>query len=60
MSKIKKCLKCNSYTISDRCKKCNSKTVSSIPAKYSPVDKYAKYRRIAKKEIKRLENDKKD
>jgi rRNA maturation protein Nop10 len=29
---------------------CDTKTISKIPPKYSPEDKYAKYRRQAKKE----------
>lgn len=29
---------------------CDKKTISPKPAKYSPEDKYGKYRRIAKKQ----------
>jgi H/ACA ribonucleoprotein complex subunit 3 len=31
----------------DICKECGKKTVSPRPPKYSPEDKYARYRRIA-------------
>jgi H/ACA ribonucleoprotein complex subunit 3 len=34
----------------DKCPKCNLKTISPKPPKYSPEDKYAKYRRIASTE----------
>lgn len=50
MKHILKCSKCSAYTVSDKCPKCSAKAVSPKPAKYSPADKYAKYRRIAKEE----------
>jgi len=40
-----RCPNCSSYTMEDRCAKCGSPTVTSHPAKYSPDDKYARYRR---------------
>jgi len=30
---------------------CNVKTLTPKPPKYSPADKYAKYRRMAKEEL---------
>ena len=52
MKHILKCTKCNKYTISEKCPDCNIIAVNPKPAKYSPQDKYAKYRRIAKQESK--------
>jgi H/ACA ribonucleoprotein complex subunit 3 len=48
MSKILKCENCGTYSLKDKC--CGKKTISSQPAKYSPLDKYAEYRRRAKNE----------
>ncbi len=48
MKKILKCRVCGAYTMKE--KHCNEKTFSPKPGKYSPEDKYGKYRRIAKKE----------
>ena len=42
------CKKCHVYTLEKTCPKCNEKTISPKPGKYSPIDKYGKYRRIAK------------
>ena len=49
MKHLLKCPVCNSYTMQER--HCNEKTLSSKPGKYSPEDKFGKYRRVAKKEI---------
>ena len=43
------CKSCHTYTLKESCPKCNKKTVSPKPGKYSPLDPYGKYRRIAKK-----------
>jgi rRNA maturation protein Nop10 len=32
------------------CPKCSKEIYQTIPAKYSPEDKYAKYRRMAKEQ----------
>jgi H/ACA ribonucleoprotein complex subunit 3 len=51
MSKhIMLCKACKSYTMSEICKKCDEKTIIPRPPKYSPEDKYSKYRRIAKRD----------
>jgi len=42
------CKKCHTYTLEKVCPKCNEKTISPKPGKYSPLDKYGKYRRLAK------------
>jgi H/ACA ribonucleoprotein complex subunit 3 len=43
-SLIKKCGKCNIYTLEDKCPKCGNDTISSLPPRFSPEDKYGKYR----------------
>ena len=45
---MRKCLQCGKYTL-DEVHRCGGKTIPPQPAKYSPDDRYAKYRRIAKK-----------
>jgi H/ACA ribonucleoprotein complex subunit 3 len=44
---LKKCPKCNKYTLKDICPKCNKKTISAHPPKFSleKEKKYGKYRR---------------
>ncbi len=44
--KIYFCDKCNQYTMEE--KHCNKKTLQKKPAKFSPTDKYSKYRNIYK------------
>ncbi len=41
---LRKCVNCKRYTIKDKCPKCSSATTSVHPGKYSPDDKYARYR----------------
>jgi H/ACA ribonucleoprotein complex subunit 3 len=43
-AKILKCQKCSSYGLSEVCT-CGGKRIPVAPPKYSPEDKYAKYRR---------------
>ncbi len=41
MNSIRKCEKCNRYTIKEACPICNSKDLKNIhPPKFSPLDKY--------------------
>ena len=47
MKHILLCPSCKKYTMLPFCDKCQIKTLSPRPPKYSPIDKYAKYRRIA-------------
>jgi len=44
------CKPCHIYTLKKECPTCKSPTITPKPAKYSPEDKYGKYRRMAKKE----------
>ncbi len=45
---LRKCPKCKKYTLKDTCTECNEKTIAVHPAKFSPDDKYLRYR-IAQK-----------
>ena len=45
---LRKCIKCKSYTLKNTCQECNEETKSVHPAKFSPDDKYLRYR-IAEK-----------
>ncbi|MHA2423192.1 MAG: RNA-protein complex protein Nop10 [Candidatus Thorarchaeota archaeon] len=50
MPHLFKCTKCGSYTLSEKeCPKCKGNVTSPSPSRYSPQDKYGKYRRQAKK-----------
>jgi len=53
---LRKCRKCNIYTLEEKCPICKGLVVSPHPAKFSPEDKYGKYRRMMKK-ITLLKND---
>ena len=41
---LRKCSQCSLYTLKNECKKCNVETTSAHPAKFSPDDKYMRYR----------------
>ncbi|MBR9699144.1 ribosome biogenesis protein [Candidatus Woesearchaeota archaeon] len=45
MKHIRKCI-CLTYTMKEQCPKCKKQTKIARPPKYSPEDKYAKYRRM--------------
>ncbi|MCX6695078.1 MAG: RNA-protein complex protein Nop10 [Candidatus Altiarchaeota archaeon] len=47
--RIMKCPSCGTYTLETSCPKCALKTFHAQPPKYSPEDKYGKYRRMMKK-----------
>ena len=47
MKEILYCSKCDKFTLKETCTK-NHKTASTKPARFSPQDKYGKYRRMAK------------
>ncbi|MDO8556229.1 MAG: RNA-protein complex protein Nop10 [Nanoarchaeota archaeon] len=44
------CAACEKYTLKVSCPSCSSKTLSPCPPRYSPLDKWGKWRRLAKKE----------
>lgn len=56
MRHIMRCQSCGVYTLRDMCSQCSSKTIIPKPAKYSPEDHYAAYRRKAK-EVQLKERD---
>jgi H/ACA ribonucleoprotein complex subunit 3 len=41
---IRKCPACSIYTLKQECPRCSSVTVDPHPPKYSPDDKYVRYR----------------
>ncbi|MFH0798455.1 MAG: RNA-protein complex protein Nop10 [Candidatus Woesearchaeota archaeon] len=43
------CSSCKEFTMKENCPKCGAKVLSTKPAKFSPEDKWGKYRRMAKK-----------
>ena len=46
--KINKCMDCRYYTMNEKCPNCRGKAVSPHPPKFSPEDRYGKYRRQLK------------
>ena len=48
---ILRCITCKNYTLKGICPKCGEKAVSPKPAKYSILDKYGGYRRLAKENV---------
>ncbi len=51
MISIRKCPSCGIYTLRDSCPICGEKTIEPIPPKFSPEDKYGKYRREMKRHL---------
>ncbi|MFP4169673.1 MAG: RNA-protein complex protein Nop10 [Methanomassiliicoccales archaeon] len=47
---LRKCQRCNEYTLGEVCPECGSSTVVPLPPRYSPEDRYGEYRRRLKKE----------
>ncbi len=45
---MRRCLLCGRYTLNPACPGCGGDTRSAHPAKYSPDDKYARYRLASK------------
>ncbi len=41
---LRRCTNCNRYTMQDTCPICNTKTITAHPPKFSPDDKYIRYR----------------
>lgn len=48
--KMRKCPVCKEYTLEDQCPSCNGPVKVVYPPKYSPEDKYGKYRRMINKQ----------
>jgi H/ACA ribonucleoprotein complex subunit 3 len=47
---LRKCPNCEEYTLRDVCPKCDVATHVPIPPRYSPEDRYGKYRRMLNKQ----------
>jgi H/ACA ribonucleoprotein complex subunit 3 len=47
-SLIRRCPNCKTYTLKEVCPRCGSKTVSAAPPRFSPIDKYVRYRLMSK------------
>jgi H/ACA ribonucleoprotein complex subunit 3 len=43
------CKECGEYTLEERCRVCGSLTIVKKPARFSPQDRYGKYRIALKK-----------
>ncbi|MDI6702582.1 RNA-protein complex protein Nop10 [Methanothermobacter wolfeii] len=49
--KMKRCRSCGEYTLRDVCPHCGGATGVVYPPKFSPEDRYGKYRRKLKREL---------
>lgn len=47
-TKMKKCERCGKYTLKAACQ-CGGKALNPVPARFSPLDPYGKYRRRGEK-----------
>ena len=50
-SLIFRCKHCDQYTLSMVCPNCQNRTINPAPPRFSPEDKYGKYRRKLKMEL---------
>ncbi|MBI4258177.1 MAG: RNA-protein complex protein Nop10 [Thaumarchaeota archaeon] len=48
MKLLRKCPKCNIYTLRTECRNCAGRTVTAHPPKFSPDDRYSSYRIAAR------------
>jgi H/ACA ribonucleoprotein complex subunit 3 len=46
---LKRCTKCQEYTLQDACPRCGAAAKPNRPAKFSPEDQYGEYRRKLKR-----------
>ncbi|MEM3852661.1 MAG: RNA-protein complex protein Nop10 [Methanomassiliicoccales archaeon] len=49
---IRRCPKCGRYTLADACPEDRTQTRNTAPPRYSPQDRYAKYRRALMEKLK--------
>ena len=54
-SQLKKCMKCDRYTLQESCSDCGERTILPLPPRFSPQDKYGKYRRKLLMELQKEE-----
>ncbi|MHC1605291.1 MAG: RNA-protein complex protein Nop10 [Candidatus Methanofastidiosia archaeon] len=52
--RICKCKRCEKYTISEVCPYCGGEVFPAKPPRYSPEDRFAKYRRMWKKQLEEM------
>ncbi len=45
---LRKCRKCGRYTLREVCPVCGARTAVAHPPRFSPVDKYVRYRILLK------------
>ncbi|MBU7004390.1 MAG: RNA-protein complex protein Nop10 [Theionarchaea archaeon] len=50
MKKLKRCKACRKYTLGSSCPHCGERASSPHPPRYSPQDKFGKYRRMLKRD----------
>ena len=46
--RMTRCMGCGSYTLKETCSNCKESTITPHPPKFSPEDRYGKYRRQLK------------
>ena len=46
--RMARCMGCGSYTLKEICSSCKENTITPHPPKFSPEDRYGKYRRQLK------------
>jgi len=51
-----KCFSCDRYSMKQKCPLCKGETIAMAPARYSPEDRWGKYRRLLLKDIEGKEN----
>lgn len=49
---IRKCRICRIYTMREICPSCGKRTAMALPPRYSPDDRFGKYRRMLKRIVK--------
>ncbi len=43
---LRRCNQCKSYTLKEKCPNCKNDSISAHSAKFSPDDKYVRYRLV--------------
>ncbi len=46
--RIQRCMDCGGYTLKEACPNCGGRTANPHPPRFSPEDRYGKYRRKLK------------
>ncbi|MCD4766742.1 MAG: RNA-protein complex protein Nop10 [Methanosarcinales archaeon] len=49
---IKYCTECANYTLKDKCPSCSGTTINPKPGRFSLEDRYGRYRRLMKSQLK--------